>query len=135
MGRLTVRIYLDAEVIIYLIEQNPQFAPRVEAWLLANPGDLVSSELGRMETLVVPVRNADARRIADFERFFATQVAEFVPLMRDIFDKAVEIRAGHRAIRTPDAIHLASAALSGCDVFLSNDPQLQRFTGIRVEMI
>jgi uncharacterized protein len=129
-----MRVYIDSVLIVYVVEQNPQFAPAVEAWLIANTCDLVSSELGRMECLVVPVRNNDAARIADFEDYFQNRVAELVPLTRAVFDRTVNIRATTR-IQTPDALHLASAIEAGCDLFLNDDTQLARFTGIRVELI
>src|SRR5579883_257959 len=114
VGATDVRAYLDSVTVIYLVEQNPAFAPAVESWLLANPADLVSSELVRMEALVLPIRNSDAGRIVDFERFFATQVVEMVPLTRAVFDRATNIRAAFPAFKTPDAIHLAAAVESGC---------------------
>jgi predicted nucleic acid-binding protein len=129
-----VRAYLDAVFVIYLVEQNPTFAPAVESWLLANPCDLVVSELTRMECMVVPVRNRDAALIAEFEDFFRTRVAEVVPLSRSVLDRVVQIRA-HSKFKTPDAIHLACAAEAGCDAFVTNDHDLTKFTGIRVELI
>jgi uncharacterized protein len=132
---IDVRVYLDSVLVIYLVEQNPTFAPAVEGWLLAHPSDLVSSELVRMEALVLPVRHADARGIVSFERFFSKQIIEMVPLVRDVFERAIDIRAVHTAIRTPDAIHLAAAIVSGCDVFLTNDAHLKAYRGIPVELI
>jgi predicted nucleic acid-binding protein len=129
-----VRAYLDSVPIIYLIEQNPHFAPAVERWLLANPCDLVSSELARMECLIVPVRNSDAARVGEFENFFRTRVVEVVTLTRAVFDRAIEVRS-RAGFKTPDALHLAAAVEAGCDVFVTNDHQLTRFTGIRVELI
>ena len=130
-----MRFYLDSAPIIYLVEQNPVFGPKVATWQLTHPGDLVSSELGRMESLILPARNADAALIVDFEQFFAIQIAEMVALSRVVFDKAIEIRAAFPSIRTPDAIHLAAAVLSGCDVFLCNDAHLKQYPNIRVELI
>jgi predicted nucleic acid-binding protein len=129
-----MRVYIDSVLIVYAVEQTPQFALAVEAWLLANTCDLVSSELGRMECLIVPVRNNDTALIADFEDYFLNRVAELLPLTRAVFDRAVTIRATTR-IKTPDALHLAAAVEAGCDLFLTNDAQLASFTGIRVELI
>lgn len=129
-----MRVFLDAVSVIYMIDQNPTFGPRVIAWLSANPCDIVSSELVRMESLILPVRLADPVRIADFEDFFRVRVAEMVPLTRTVYDRAIEIRARY-PFKTPDALHLATAVEVGCDVFLTNDPQLAAFTGIRVELI
>ena len=57
--------------------------------------------------------------------------------------RASAIRGGHTyptgAIAQPkkyglaDALHLAAAIESGCDVFLTNDNQLANFPHIRVE--
>lgn len=129
-----MRAYIDSALVIYFVEQNAAFAPRVEAWLRANPCDIVSSDLVRMECLVVPVRMNAAATIADFEDFFLTRVAEFVPFTRAVYDRAIDIRAT-TPIKTPDALHLAAATESGCDVFVTNDPQLTRYTGVPVQMI
>lgn len=129
-------VFLDSAAVIYLIEQNPVFGPKVEAWLNANPCDIVSSELVRMETLILPTRNADASRVTEFETFFATRVAVLLALDRPIFDRAVQIRATTK-FKTPDALHLAAAVESGCDKFVTNDNdhQLKSYTGIPVEVI
>lgn len=129
-----MRVYLDSVLVIYLVEQSPQFARSVENWLLSHPCDIVSSELGRMECLVLPVRNNDAARITEFENFFQTRVAELVPLGRAVFERATQIRA-HSRFKTPDSIHLAAAVEAGCDLFLTNDQQLTQSTGITVEVI
>jgi predicted nucleic acid-binding protein len=130
-----VRAFLDSVLVIYLVEQNPVFGPRMEAWLKGNPCDILSSELVRMEALVLPVRLHDLKRATEFEAFFSTRVAEMVTITRPVFDRAVQIRAALKAIKTPDALHLAAAAESGSDVFVTNDPQLKQYTGIRVEVI
>ena len=129
-------VYLDSVLIIYLVEQNPQHAPGVEAWLTAHPtARLISSELARLEALVLPLRNADAGRIVDFNRFFETQVSSRVPLDRAVFEKAAEIRAFSPSIKPPDAIHLAAAVGFGCGTFLTNDTRLSRYRGIAVTLI
>ncbi|MBX9625166.1 MAG: PIN domain-containing protein [Gemmataceae bacterium] len=129
-----MRVFPDAVVVIYLIEQHATFGPRAEAALNAHPGDLVSSELVRSETLVRPVRNADHALIAEFEDYFRLQVTEMVPLDRPVFDRVTAIRAQH-GFKTPDATNLAAAVQAGCDVFLTNEPNLAKYTGIRVVLI
>lgn len=129
-----MRVYLDSAPVIYLLESHPVFGPRVAAWLAANATALVSSDLTRLETLVVPVRAGDATRIADFEDFFRIRVAELVPFTRPLFDRATQVRAAH-GFKTPDALHLAAAVEGQCDAFLTNDLQLKQFTGVAVEVI
>jgi predicted nucleic acid-binding protein len=83
-------------------------------------------------------READARRksgvVQDFDDYFANTIAEIFPLTRDLIDLATEIRAQYN-FKTPDALHLAAAVISNCDVFLTNDQRLNRFTGISIENI
>jgi predicted nucleic acid-binding protein len=44
------------------------------------------------------------------------------------------IRA-HYGFKTPDAIHLAAAVVAGCEVFLTNDHRLDRFSDLTVEIV
>jgi uncharacterized protein len=130
-----MRTYVDSALIIYTVERVPPYFTAVAA-RLSRPGEvLASSELGRMECLVKPIRLGDQVLIRDFEDYFTSNVAELVPLGRAVFGRAASIRAHHVSIKTPDAIHLAAAVESGCDVFLTNDQALTKFTGITVEVI
>jgi uncharacterized protein len=51
-----------------------------------------------------------------------------------VIDRATDIRARY-GFRTPDAIHLAAAVVSGCDVFLTNDYRLNRFPDVAMDVI
>ena len=130
-----MRIYLDSSVIIYLVEQPPAFYSAVINWLAANPGDLLSNELARLESLVIPVRTGNVALVADFEDFFQSAVLPLGHLDRPVLDRAIEIRARFPKIKTPDAIHLASAVELGCDVLLTNDADMKLFSGIKVDLI
>ena len=47
-----------------------------------------------------------------------------------IAEKAAQIRAEYKFFKTMDALQLATACLSGCDLFLTNDKQLKQFKEI-----
>ena len=129
-----MRVYLDSPPVIYSVEQVPPFADLVDLRLAA-PGVIqVDSELTRMECRVMPIRQGDDALLFSFESYFTTLVSELIPLTAEVMDRAAEIRARTR-FRTPDAIHLAAATISGCDLFLTNDRRLQSFTGISIEVI
>ena len=130
-----MRTYLDAQVTIYLVEQIPHFETLVVQWLANHPYDMFSSGLCRMESLIHPVRHGDHKLIADFEKFFRQTAKGMARLNRKVYNRAIQIRASRPSFRTPDALHLALAMNSGCDVFLTNDKRLKIFTGIRVEVI
>jgi predicted nucleic acid-binding protein len=129
-----MRIYLDAAPVIYTVEQVALYGAAVDARLSAPGVVLVASDLTRMECRVKPLRAGDAALLQDFDDYFAGTVAEIVPLSRPVVDRATEIRARYR-FKTPDAIHLAAAESSGCDVFLTNDLRLSAFSGITIEVV
>ena len=129
-----MRYYLDTAPIIYLIEQQQPFATTVRQKLAAAGLLLVTSELARLECRVKPLRDGNTTLLADFDNYFANTIAEMVPLNRAVVDLATEIRAQFN-FKTPDSLHIAAAVFAKCDVFLTNDYRLSRFTGITIETV
>ncbi|CAK8725555.1 hypothetical protein KKHLCK_17015 [Candidatus Electrothrix laxa] len=69
-----------------------------------------------------------------YEDFFSGPCSDYIPLSSEVFEKATELRAEY-SVKTPDAIHLAAALVSRCDIFLTNDLRLNRVdVGISVEV-
>src|SRR5215831_7251785 len=116
---MTMRLYLDAAPVIYVVEQVKPYAAVVDAQLSDSATVVVVSDLTRMECRVKPLRDGNTDLLRDFDDFFA-KVAEIISLAREVIDHATLIRARH-GFKMPDAIHLASAIVSGCDIFLTND--------------
>ena len=129
-----MRVYLDAAPVIYTVEQVPLYAAAVDTQLSAHGVVRVASDLTRMECRVKPLRGGNADLLQDFNDYFEGAVAEILALSREVIDRATEIRAQY-GFKTPDAIHLAAAVASGCDVFLTNDHRLDRFTDITIEVV
>ena len=129
-----MRIYLDTAPIIYTIEHVPPYADAVDARLSVPGIMLVASDLTRMECRVKPLRDGNFELLKDFDDYFEGVVTKVVALSREVIDCATEIRAQY-GFKTPDAIHLAVAMVSGCDAFLTNDHQLDRFTDIAIEVV
>lgn len=129
-----MRIYLDTAPLIYLVENVVPHAPLVVA-RLAQPGvTQLCSELTRLECRVKPIRDGETALLAAFESYFAEIITTIVPLSRQVLDQATELRANY-SFKTPDALHLAAAIVSKCDLFLTNDRQLTSCTEITVETI
>lgn len=129
-----MRYYLDSAPIIYDIEDTPPFAAAVDAKLSVAGLTLITSEMARLECRVKPLRDGNSILLQDFDDYFTNTIAEIVPLTRDVVDRATEIRAQFN-FKTPDALHLAAAVIAKCDVFLTNDHRLRRFTSITIEVI
>jgi len=133
LGRLVLLIYVDTAPLIYLVEHVPQYGDLV-AQRLSSTDALVVSDLSRLECRVKPMRDGNTALLDEFDRFFNESVSEVLALSREVIDRATEIRSLY-GFKTPDAIHLAAAILSNCELFLTNDRRLDGFTGLRVETL
>ncbi len=128
---------LDANIVIYLVERNPVWLPRVTARLTAfqAAGDqLAVSDAARLECLVGPYQSGDAAVLADYTAFFASSGLLVLPVTVPVWERAARIRALH-GFKALDSLHLASAVEHGCGGFLTNDASLGRFTDIPVEVL
>ena len=52
-----------------------------------------------------------------------------------VCERSARIRATYRFLELVDSLHLATAAESGCGLFLTSDAQLARCTDIPVEVL
>lgn len=82
------------------------------------------SDLVRLECLVQPTRTNDVARIAQIEGFFSGMTE--LPILREVFGIALRLRAGRKGLKTPDALHLATAIHHGCTEFWTNDLDLAK---------
>ena len=114
----------DTMLFIYHFENHPDFGPAAGRILGAAEGGrcrLVVSCLALMEVLVVPERHGEhelCRQYRDFFRSFPN--LEMMPIDGELAEVASDLRASHR-IRTPDALHLATALRAGARAFLTED--------------
>ena len=129
-----MRIYLDSAPVIYVVEQHAPYAEYLDTRLSILEDTLVASELTRLECRILPLREGNHRVLQDFDDYFAARVLELAPLTREVMDMATLIRAQY-GFATPDAIHLGAAIAADCDVFLTNDNRLTRFSEMNVEVV
>lgn len=106
-------------------------------WQAAQAGQvrLVSSELLVIETLVGPLKSGDARLVAAYEGVFAAPELRIVPITRPVLREAARLRAALPALRTPDAIHAATALLQNCALFVTNDVKLSQISGLSIAVL
>lgn len=132
-----MRIFLDSNIVIYLIEQPANWgeraSARIEAILEASDR-MVVSDLVRMECRVRPLAAGDEPGLADFDDFFASEKVQVVPITASICDRAAAIRAKHR-FRPLDSLHLAAATEHECQRFLTQDLRLEQFPDIAIEAL
>lgn len=87
-----------------------------------------------MECQVGPLKTGDNLLLNKFLTFFTSPDVQVLTLTAAICDRAARIRAVHN-FKPLDSLHLATAAETGCTLFLTNDAALSRFPDIRVEVL
>jgi predicted nucleic acid-binding protein len=131
VGALTLptsgTVYVDSNALIYSVEKVAEYWPLMEpVWIAAanHVFKIASSELVILETLVAPLKNADAAVLADFEAVFRTGGVQLLPITQSILRDAAGLRARHN-LNTPDSIHIATALSIGCSLCITNDRDFQ----------
>ncbi len=74
----------------------------------------------------MPLRTGNQRLVALYEKFFNNQV--ILTMEAHVYRLAAELRAQHR-LKTPDALHLATAQSHGCTEIWTNDNRLNGAAG------
>lgn len=130
-----MRLYLDACIVIYLVERHPVYESRIRNTLGARSGaQLCWTDLTRMEARLKPLRESNHSLLAHFDHFFGEPVADHVFMGRAVFDRATTLRAEH-GLKTPDALHLAAAIEGECEEFWTNDHRLERAAGNTLRVV
>ena len=130
-------VYVDAQIIIYSIEKFPNYFPTLESmWLKLKAGEirLVTSELTLLETLVMPLRQADVTLVQAYEQLLLGTDIQLVPVSQKILRDAATLKAT-TTLKTPDAIHATTALSINCAIFLTNDRAFQKISNFPVTML
>jgi predicted nucleic acid-binding protein len=140
MGQLILpssgTIYIDTSVVIYTIEGNPDYYSLLQPlWSKFYAGEIqiISSELILMEVLVVPLRNGDNSLIADYEELLSSQV-QLISISQSVLKQAANLRATTN-LKTPDAIHAATALSVSCNQFITNDKGFRNVSSLSVVIL
>ena len=142
MGRLTLpqgggAVCVDANIVIYTVESCvPWFDALEPFWTetLAGRVAVSASELVVLETMVAPLRRGNRTMQNAYEEVFRGPIG-LHPITLPVLREAARLRAGIPALRTPDAIHAATALATGCAMFLTNDPVFKRIPGLPVTVL
>lgn len=137
MVRLTLsgRVYLDTNIFIYALEGYSTF----RAVLTTLFGALdrcelaaITSELTLAEVLVKPFSDRSIERERAYLQILQPSTSlQMVPVSRDVLIAAARLRA-ETTMKLPDAIHAATAQITGCSYFLTNDTQLKTIPGLTI---
>ncbi len=120
------RVYWDTMLFIYWLEDNPQYAPRVGAIrsrMEQRRDQLITGAFTFGEVLAGAYRKGAPQLADESRRLLRNVVTEAIPFTLETADRYARIRTT-AGITPADAIHLASAAQAGTDLFLTNDKRL-----------
>lgn len=125
-------IYLDANALIYSVERVEPYRTLLNPmWQAAAEGvvSVASSGLTVIEALVKPIRDGNERIEAQYREVFEASVFRILDMPLAVFERAAQIRADSQ-LKTADALHAATALHAGCDLFVTNDVDFRRVTGL-----
>jgi len=120
------RVYWDSMLFIYWLEDHPQYAKQVDAIhsrMKQRQDRLITGAFTFGEVLAGTYRKGRAELADQFRTLLRSVVVEVVPFTVETAEHYARIR-GALGTTPADAIHLASAAQSGTDLFLTNDKSL-----------
>ena len=129
------RVYLDANVVIhYLHGEGPKADSAAAILEAASRGEFiaVTGELAVAEVMVGPYRTGDPLVIRAARAFFRQpRLLTVVEHSRQAFDDAAMLR-GTLDLPLIDALHLATAADTGCTALVSNDRRMRPALGVEI---
>ena len=120
------RVYWDSMLFIYWLEDHPQYAKQVDAIhsrMKQRQDRLITGAFTFGEVLAGTYRKGRAELADQFRTLLRSVVADIVPFTVETAEHYARIR-GALGTTPADAIHLASAAQAGTDLFLTNDKSL-----------
>ena len=129
------RVGLDTMGFIYFLEEHPRFGAlseiifeRAEAKELF----IISSVLVLVEVLTGYRKAEDEIAENEFKQMMEDfPNVEVFDVNRHLIDQIIHFRSKYN-IKTPDAIHLATAVQRGAEVFITNDENLKRVKEINI---
>jgi predicted nucleic acid-binding protein len=86
-----------------------------------------------LECRCKPLRDHQADLLHLYEIFFASKEVDLREVDAAVVEKATELRAT-LGLKTPDAIHIATAMLAGAAAFWTTDARLTKCPGLTIEV-
>ena len=131
------RIFLDTTPIIYYIQQNEIYFRTIDKifyFLAENKADFIASDITTAESLVHAYRYEKTDWLNNFESLMKILDVRILHTTGEIARNAAQISAKFN-FELPDSIQLATAVLSDCKIFLTNDKRLKKFDEVQCLLV
>ena len=129
------QLCIETAPFIYYTESRAGYVDKMRAILQRAVDEQISimaSTITLTECLTKPLRDNDTALITAYNAMLrSTRRVRLVSVDSTVAGRAADLRARYN-LRPPDALHIATALVAGCDAFLTNDLRLKRVTEVRV---
>ena len=126
-------VYLDSMIYIYHFEKNPYYFKLTHSLFTKIQERKIlcmASALLLTEVLTKPKKENNLY-LAHFYKTFIKNNIEIIDFDSELAEKAASIRAQYN-LKTPDAIHLATALEGDADFFITNDLKMKNIENLMI---
>lgn len=127
-------VYLDTNFWIYYLENHPKFGKVCQNFLkrcLNDRTTIITSALTLTEIFVLPIKESNIPLIQTYHQLFSLPNIQIIDINQAIAFEASKIRATYN-FSTPDCLHLSTAIIKKCQLFVSDDDDLKKIKDIKV---
>ena len=123
------RVFIDTAPIIYYLENNSLYRDAIKNFFvkcIEENIQIVTSTITIEEYLVFPYSSGRMEFGDNFKRFIDYMNIEVVDIDSRIAEQGAKIRGQYKNFKAMDALQIATAVISKCDMFFTNDKQLRQ---------
>lgn len=124
------RVFIDTAPLIYYLENSSLYMESIQKFFrmcIEKDIQLVTSAVTVEEYLVFPYSSGRMEFADNFKRFVQYMNIEVIDdIDSEIAEQAAKIRGQYKTFKAMDALQIATAVVSGCDMFFTNDKQLRQ---------
>ncbi len=122
-------VFVDTAPIIYYLENSALYMDSVKNFFekcVKENIQVVTSAVTIEEYLVFPYSSGKMEFADNFKRFIEYMNIMVVDIDSNIAEQGAKIRGKYKNFKAMDALQIATAIVSGCDMFFTNDKQLRQ---------
>lgn len=123
------KVFIDTAPIIYYLENNAQYKDSMKKFFtqcLEKEITIVTSVITIEEYLVFPYSSGKIKFADNFKAFLEYMDIKIVNINSAIAEQGAKIRGQYKNFKAMDALQIAAAIVSECDMFFTNDKQLRQ---------
>ena len=118
------KVYLDTNLFIYILEGYAEYDSLLNEFIQGvekQDFSCYTSELTLGELLIPAFKTNNSNLVVQYKNILNnSDFVTLIPTTQEVYIRSASNRANFN-LKLHDAIHVASAQITGCDIFLTND--------------